>query len=1437
MLSHSSIAKVNFTLIGEEEILKTSCVQVISGDLFKNNAPYPGGVYDAHLGTTDYYSCQTCYNGKDSCFGHDGHIQLKYPVWNPIAVTEGIKWLGIICFSCGNPVVTNTLIMSIPIAQRFETIYKYARSNVRICSVCGENHPIVKRDKDEKLALIAEFREEKKITHEYIIYPHIARAIFERISNETLKKFNKPLECHPRKFILKVIKVPAVTIRPEMKKMGEIRPSNDELTTILQAIIELNNSLPAVIPTTIDVNLARTIFMLNNVYFDFIKPSSSKVTAAIAKRLKGKDGRFRLNQLGKRIHNSARSTITGNSRVRVDEFAVPLSLARILQFRDVVQEYNREWLSLMVKNGRTAYPGASKIITRYGVELSTDSARQHELEVGDIVYHDLVDGDPMIFNRQPSLLISNISCHRLKINMNPNVKSFQMNDETCAPYGADFDGDAMNCYEVSSISGRNEISTIMDISNYFISHTTSSPVFGNVDDAIIGSAELTRSRVLIDKYHAQLIFQNTLCLPDFEKYSKIIEMLSGKKANNTDKIISGRDIISLILEKTPINYTRTTKWFNPNLAAHIDYDPEEIKTRIRNGRLESGVLDKASIGKGTNGSIYQIIANEYSNKMALDVMYNVQQATINYILQRGYTIGLLDLVLPPEIREKISHIEDDLIHKSKLITDKLIRGEIIPPVGQNVEQFYEDQQINNLRIAGDFTDIILRGIDPEKNNFFKLIAFGSKGLIEHLVNVVSALGQKIINGERIRQKFGYKRTMPYFARFDTAPISRGYIANSYVSGVTVPEYIANAMAARFDLISKALTTATTGDQNRKSIKNLESLIIDNFRGVSKFHAIISLAYGEDFLDPRRVEKVKFPTVMISDAKFAEQYYHPDFPENFEQLKEDRAIYRKIFLQIENFNVKELMVDERNAPINIVRIIENILTVNHEDKKIGKDEIAECLSIVDSYCSDLPFLLINEIQRANYYRALNEAGINISDKDGLKIRRRFIPEYIDESCTLLRILIRSYLNAASIARNNITPNLMRMIFQRASYIYSRALIDPGSAVGIIAAQSFSEPLTQYMLDATHRSVSGGTSQSTLKKVKDVHGARDYSVPSILITLKDKYAQNKTIVQEIANNIEMMTLRQFVVLYQIFFEKFGQPIHPLYKHEAKMIEKFVEMSPLMKPPDLINWCIRILINKSTLILKNMTLELIIARIREEYPNYYVVYSAENAPQIILRIYIRNVAFYNKVKLQTINTSATTLMDLNIRGVFGIVNTQVVKLIRNRIKNDGSVEMAPDLWSIKTEGSNMYGIFTSNKAIKRKRVLTDAIQETAQLFGIEAARQKIISELRSLISVCNIRHYMIYADEMTYMGKVTSIESAGMKTRESNNVLLRIGFVNPIAALENATLNNAKDTISGITAPLLVGRVGRIGTTYNSLCMDPEVIATNTKSADEIAEQLFD
>ncbi len=863
-----------------------------------------------------------------------------------------------------------------------------------------------------------------------------------------------------------------------------------------------------------------------------------------------------------------------------------------------------------------------------------------------------------------------------------------------------------------------------------------------------------------------------------------------------------------------------SEWYKPNLAQWIKYEPDEIKVKIERGNLTSGVLDKRSIGAGASGGIYHLIANEYGSTRAIEVLHDMQQMAIAYIMQYGYTIGIMDLLVSGDAKLEVDRIAADIMNKSQLITEKLHNGEIIPPIGKTVEEFYEEQQINVLRIFDDFTEPILKSINPYTNNLFKLIGFGSKGKLENMYNIMSTVGQKLINGERIRQKFGFKRTLAYFPRFDTSPESRGYITNSYLGGMNSSEYVFNAMASRFDFISKALSTSVTGEQNRKSIKNLESAITNNFRWVVKNQNIIQISYGEDFLDPRCVERVKFPTIMMSDDQFQIKYSHEGFPNEFKTMQGDRDRYRSIFFSIEGMGSKELISDERRMPVSVERIMGDVLGAHAQMLKPVDDRALRTMcGMVNTMCGNLPYILINEIQER---------------------RKSPIPEHISMATWLVAMSVRSYLHPLALQDAGMTPELLQIVLDKIRLKYSQSLIEPGTAVGIIAAQSFSEPLTQYMLDAHHRSALGGTSKSTMVKVKEVLGAKDVDKldsPMMTITVLPEYQRDRYKVQEIANNIESMKLEQFISMWQVFFERFGRPIHSNYASEETHIRDFLRMNPLMKAPgDLIHWCIRMVVSRTALILKNMSLETIITKLRELYPELYIIYTPENSGQIIMRIYIRNSMLKKEhMELNDILGIKNTLLGTIIRGIEGITNATVSKLIRNKVDDTGAIVLNDGIWCITTNGTNLRGVL-ANKHLERLTIQTDAIQEVYRTLGIEAARQRLITEVRNLVDAINHRHYLMYVDEMTYTGRVTSIESAGLRTREAGNVLLRVGFSSPISTLETAAVDSMEDTVSGMTAPFLIGSVPMFGTLYNSFIVNGDFVREHVRRPDDYLDDLM-
>lgn len=176
------------------------------------------------------------------------------------------------------------------------------------------------------------------------------------------------------------------------------------------------------------------------------KQKNGKVIKSIRQRLVGKGGRVRSNLMGKRVDFSARTVITGDPNIGINQVGVPRSVAMNLTFPEVVTKYNRERLLKLVENGPTEYPGANRIINTDGGIIDLRYVKSNQpppLEYGYTVERHLNDGDYVLFNRQPSLHKMSLMAHRAKIFP---YSTFRLNLSCTTPYNADFDGDEMNLH-------------------------------------------------------------------------------------------------------------------------------------------------------------------------------------------------------------------------------------------------------------------------------------------------------------------------------------------------------------------------------------------------------------------------------------------------------------------------------------------------------------------------------------------------------------------------------------------------------------------------------------------------------------------------------------------------------------------------------------------------------------------------------------------------------------------------------------------------------------------------------------------------------------------------------------------------------------------------------------------------------------------------------
>ena len=1431
---YSKICDLAFYVLSSDEVRINTNVDITSKDIMKNDVPAQYGLYDAHMGTTDFaWECHTCGNRKTICPGHFGSIDLKYPVKSPMFREELLKWLKIICHTCGEPVTT--LKKNYPPGKRISELSKMSKA-VTKCVHCDAQHFHVIKDKKRPFIFMKEKNDIDGV-HSEELYNHHIRKILERIRPETVIKLGKPLRSHPRNFIVTTIPAPPNTIRPDIKRIGGTRSSNSDTTSLMKTIEEINENLPDVIPA--DEQITSTFkdaySNLDMAYYSMVRgggggdvkliTNTHKPPVAIAERLPKKAGRFRKNLMGKHVEYMIRSVITGDSHLKINEVGVPMIHVRNLEVPEVVTEANKARLMQYFINGDQHYPGCKHIIKAsdnrtYRIDII---GKTYQLAIGDTVMRDMITGDSLCFNRQPSLLFSNIAGMRVVV-MNVG-NTLRINPAICKYFNADFDGDQMNSIIPQNIQARNECMSISKADRWFISPQTHAPAVGAFFDAQIGISEITKDGLSFNKWHAMQLYADI--------------STDGINYTFAGKTFTNRELVSRLLPEINLS-GKHPSMYKEQYANFIKYNPNDINISIVRGQLKSGVIDKATSGQDVAGSIFHIIANEYGNAAALECIYNLQQLTHKFFCYHGFTTGVADINISETAMAEIKRRLATLILNARKITQRLNSGKLIAPLGVPLKEFYEAEQLGSLAQGDDFSYPILADIDINANHMARLILSGSKGKISNFISINGAVGVQTINGKRFPALAGWGRTSPYFVRYDTDPEANGFVSMSFREGVKSKVYHFLAGEARHGMISNALSTSITGYQNRISIKNLESIIIDNLRKATKGMNVIQPLYAEVGLDPSKMEKVKFPTIMISDEEFESSYKTPLskvakpfqnkqieelLDEEFKQLSIDRNKYRTIHSKLEDHNPKEyVFTNQKHMAVNVYRIVEDVV-YNYQDLVDSLDEKdkvldpAYAIKITNELCDNLGYVFFNEFQ---------------------KKAKKKLPVYIVTATGMLQILIRSYLCTSYLLKKKVINHLLDIVIQRILLTYKKALIEAGYPVGILAAQCISEPMTQYILDSKHRTgCGGGTKTNAIIRIQEILGAKDTETmknPHMTIMVKPEYESDKLKVQEIANHIEMLHFGRFVSDVRIFYEAYGKPTHPDYIHEIKDIQAFEKANYGIKiPGDLAKWCIRFGINREELILKSMKLETIILAIRRDFPKIFVMFTAENADQVFIRCYIGNssVKKFNDYLKDIVMPYADSLEKVIVRGVKDILATNVIDITKNVLSADGSYQLKK-IYGILAVGSNTTDVL-GNPYIDPYRAQSDSIDEIERVYGIVAARNKIINEMMMALDGLNRIHCSIFADEMCYSGQVTNIQKTGLQKRENANITLRVSFQTAIQVLQDAAINGLTDHISGISGPLVLGTNPNIGTTYNAIVVNRQFLEENSKALESTFDDL--
>jgi len=893
--SYKSISGVRFGLLDPDTIRKLSVERIITPDTYDaDGTPVTSGLMDGLLGTIDPgQRCKTCGARVGGCPGHFGHIELSRPVIHVGFNKLLYKVLRATCRSCHRVLLDPEEIKEItskmneyeeqwgvPDYDLVEEIMKKAAKKAA-CPYCSEPQNKIRLEKPTTYFEEIETETGQKQTNK--LSPLDIHSWFKDISNGDCRLLGiKPSVARPEWTILWVLPVPPVSVRPSITLENGIR-SEDDLTHKLVDIIRINQRLlenrEAGAPQLIVEDLWELLQYHVSTYFDNeisgIPPArhrSGRALRTITQRLKGKEGRFRANLSGKRVDFSARTVISPDPLLSINEVGVPRDIAEILTVPERVTEWNIEEMKELVMKGPRTFPGVNYIIRPDGRRVDLRYARNLQavadsLQPEFIIERHLRNGDVVLFNRQPSLHRMSIMAHEVKVVPH---KTFRLTLPVCRPYNADFDGDEMNLHVPQSEEAQAEARILMRVQEQISTPRYGGPIIGAIQDFITSAYYLTRN----DAKYSKSETSQLLTAAGLEELPK-----HDQKDKNGEPIWSGKTLFSALLPDT-FNFTMYNNLCEKHETCKKVKCEIEGYILIRDGVLVSGIIDKKAFGAEVPDSVLHRILKEYGADITRGFLDSVTRMLITNITLRGFSLSGSDINIPKEAEKKI----DEILGKAKKDVQNIITkyGDrtLERQAGRTEEETLEARIMEILAKARtDASDVGANYLNPE-NEALIMARTGARGNMLNLGQMSSCVGQQAVRGQRIQR--GYRdRVLPFFKRGDLSAEAHGFVDSSFRSGLNPIEFFMHAAGGREGLVDTAVRTSQSGYMQRRLVNALQDISSSYDKTVRNATGeIVQFLYGEDNVDPAKSDHGKAVNVSIIVNKILET--HPDEAEKEEE---------------------------------------------------------------------------------------------------------------------------------------------------------------------------------------------------------------------------------------------------------------------------------------------------------------------------------------------------------------------------------------------------------------------------------------------------------------------------------------------------------------------------------------------------------------------------
>lgn len=1411
-----NVVGIQFGLMSPEEIRRRSVVEIKTTDTYNGNEPAVEGLFDERMGVLEQGKiCPTDGLNNKMCPGYFGHIELATPIFHYQFISRYItKILECICFRCSKLRIGRKKILEeCPNFYKLKgqsrwKMYNYLvsqKKNIRCGDKCENGCMALFPSKysysaKENLSKIcAEWKEQnsqgKQGMNKTYLTAGIVLKIFKRITDDDIETlgFSK-LWSRPEWMICTVLAVPPPSMRPSVTQDNSQR-MEDDLTSKLIDILKNNDELKKKILANVP-NIDGWVTVLQYHITTFMNNEEQQISKAITRsmrpiksikqRLEGKEGRIRGNLMGKRVDYSARSVITPDPNINIDELGVPLKIAMNLTYPEIVTKYNIDLLQKLVDNGPNEYPGAKYIkYKKTNSQLDLEYAKDIILGYGDIVHRHLMNGDIVLFNRQPSLHKLSMMAHKVRV---MKFNTFRLNVSVTTPYNADFDGDEMNMHVPQCIHTQTELRCLVLVPLQIISPREIKPVISIVQDTLLGVYRLTKEKDILfnEREFMNIMMKNT----NFNGF------VNPKKKNS----FNGHDIFTSVL---------------PNIIYKNNNPDNSFK--ILKGIMKEGILSVNDFSKSSVGLIHSIY-NDFGFKETQAFIDNVQGIITQYLLFTGFSVGISDIIISNDIKDQIketiknkSNEVFELMQSIHLNIFKNIKGKT------NKEEFEEKCLAICVQAIDEGNNINKKNLNKQ-NRMMDMIKSGSKGKELNLRQIMCSLGQQDIEKKRIPDGFT-GRSLPHYNKYDDGPEARGFVASSFINGLNPQEFYFHAMGGRIGLIDTAVKTSATGYIQRRLIKVLEDLkVVYDYSVRTANNNIVQFLYGEDGSESTKLEVQKINFYNIKHIDMLKKFNFKE-NENWSLFLEDSVI--------EDIKNNDTFYKQLNTYYNNINHLKNVFIEFVNYNKMDSNSIIIPIHFERSIQATISMFHLNSNVKSNIHPLFLYEEIEAI----LKEMKEYC-HFMKDNKTL-EVAIKWFLNPYDIIKKyRFTKPALDYLKLLILHKYKNSFIEPGEMVGVLAAQSIGEPATQMTLNTFHLAGVGEVANKIsgvprLEELLRLAKGNKIKTPSIRVFLDSDVSCDYDKAKKVKNQLEYIKLKDIILSTKIYYDP--NDYKTTIKEDKEFMDIYKEFNDIyldIKEKDIQSkLLLRFEFDKKVMLDKDITMDEIYLIISQHNSSKSIscMYSDDNASKLVFRFRIDIPTKDTQDQIVFLKEYERKLLDMKIKGIKNINKVYLSENDRyGSISPEGNLSTKTQ-WIINTDGilkpENILETMLID-GVDEHKISCNGIHEIFDLFGIEAARNALFYELKETFNEAsvniNYRHLSLLVDYMTYKGSLIVMTRDGLSKTDSGPIA-KCSFEQAHKNLLTSSIFGQVDNMKGVSSNIMLGQAAPCGTGLSEVLLD--------------------